>query len=331
MNPDDPRLGQHIRDLSAHFSSRTVPQDGGFDLVIVGFPWDEGVRRNGGRLGSKHGPEHFRARLSRMGAMVNVELGIDLGEIKVGDLGDVTTQPEQPSAHPSLEQAHDELTQRVAFAMSELGAVPFVIGGGNDQSYPNVLALLGRAGDASRVGAINVDAHFDVRPMKEGLHHSGSPFRRLLETGGFLGKNFVEFASQGSQCSAEHARFITQQHGGRILWLNQVQQKGAVQALREVLDNMPDNVFFSFDLDSVRASDAPGVSAPGSVGLSAQDALDMCFEAGRNPKVKLMDLSEYNPIIEGYNTGRLVANMFIYFAMGLVQRKRDAQTKPNAP
>ena len=28
-----------------------------------------------------------------------------------------------------------------------------------------------------KIGVINLDAHFDVRPLKEGKSHSGSPFR----------------------------------------------------------------------------------------------------------------------------------------------------------
>lgn len=40
-----------------------------------------------------------------------------------------------------LEAAHSALTDRVSTFLRQ-GSVPFVIGGGNDQSYPNVSALL---------------------------------------------------------------------------------------------------------------------------------------------------------------------------------------------
>lgn len=40
------------------------------------------------------------------------------------------------------------------------------------------------------------------------------------------------------------------------------------------------------------------------------------------PQVRLIDVSEYNPTVEEWRTGRLVANMFYYFAMGLVLRKQ---------
>jgi formiminoglutamase len=54
------------------------------------------------------------------------------------------------------------------------------MGGSNDQSYPNVRALL-EVFPKSQIGVINIDSHFDVRPLKEGLAHSGSPFRQMLE------------------------------------------------------------------------------------------------------------------------------------------------------
>ena len=106
------------------------------------------------------------------------------------------------------------------------GAIPFVVGGGNDQSYPNGSALLDHAkgyvcaqspplSPNSKVGIINIDAHLDVRPLKDGKTHSGSPFRQLLEDERFSGKNFVEFAAQGNQCSADHVAYIA--HKARSL------------------------------------------------------------------------------------------------------------------
>ena len=54
-----------------------------------------------------------------------------------------------------------------------------MIGGSNDQSYCNVQGLLSRYHDR-KIGVINLDSHFDVRPLKEGKAHSGSPFRLML-------------------------------------------------------------------------------------------------------------------------------------------------------
>jgi formiminoglutamase len=45
-----------------------------------------------------------------------------------------------------------------------------------------------------------------------------------------------------------------------------------------------------------------------------------CLVVGTS-QVALFDLSEYNPDIEDYRTGRLVANMFYYFCAGVARRK----------
>jgi formiminoglutamase len=55
----------------------------------------------------------------------------------------------------------------------------FSIGGSNDQSYQNIRALMELNPD-KKFGVINIDQHFDVRPLKDGKAHSGSPFRQML-------------------------------------------------------------------------------------------------------------------------------------------------------
>jgi len=274
------------------------------------------VRRNGGRVGAALGPAKFREFLQKVGTVKNPEFDIDLKNISLTDNGDVFDD------RFSLEQAHAALHATVLEIISK-GKIPFVIGGGNDQSFPNGLALLKHY--ENNVGIINIDAHLDVRPLKEGKTHSGSPFRQLLQSEEFkVGTNnsFAEFAAQGGQCSAVHADYVREQKGS-IYWLNKLQSgpDSVCAQFQQVVANLGERVFVSFDIDSIRSSDCPGVSAPAAVGISAQDALDICFAAGSNPKVKLFDLSEFNPRIEDYRTGRLVAFMFYYFALGLASRK----------
>jgi formiminoglutamase len=75
-----------------------------------------------------------------MGTLVNAEYNLDLRyeisflvnlqrTIAISDAGDI---PEGLS----LEDAHDALRRKVSEIISN-GGIPFVIGGGNDQSYPN--------------------------------------------------------------------------------------------------------------------------------------------------------------------------------------------------
>lgn len=224
------------------------------------------------------------------------------------------------SEEETLEESHQKLEKQVCEILKK-GGVPFVVGGGNDESYPNASALLSCY---KKVGVVNIDAHFDVRPLLEGGRaHSGSPFRQLLEDERFDGSQFAEFAAQGNQCSNQHAQYLHQKHA-QVLWLKDI-QPNAQNHFRELLNNLSaknEAVFVSFDLDSVRGADAPGVSCPGVRGLSAEEALQMCRDAGENPRVKLFDLSEFNPTVESDRTGRLVATMFYYFCLGFAQRKK---------
>ncbi|KAG2387053.1 hypothetical protein C9374_002088 [Naegleria lovaniensis] len=325
---DDVRIGELI------FNAAPIIQQDGLeyfisqyknekiDIAIIGFPFDEGVKRNGGRVGAKKGPESFRKMIRRAGTIINVEKSTDCSQLKIVDLGDVHLDDES-----NLEKAHELLEEFVHMALHQLqvGAV-FVLGGGNDQSYPNAKALLRHVGQFHSVGVVNLDAHLDVRDLKNGKHHSGSPFRRLLETPGFKGQHFVEYAAQGSQCSQVHANYVLDK-GGKIYWLSKdLEGSGAMNVFRQVIEKDFENtesIFVSFDLDSVSMAYVTGVSCPSPLGLSAQQALDICFYAGTQQKVKLFDLSEYNPTIEEYNTGKMVAAMFVHFCMGYSLRNKQ--------
>ena len=283
-------------------------------VAILGYPCDIGVERNNGRVGSKNGPDCIRKLFKKMGPVVNPELDIDLSIIHLEDYGDVKITD-------SLENNHVNLATDV-FKLCNDGFIGVVIGGGNDQSYPNAKGLMSslKSGD---IGVVNIDAHFDVRPLINGnLAHSGSPFRQLLEDDMFVkdGGKFVEFASQGSQCSAEHAEYI-QNKGGSIVWLSEIQKYGAKDSFLNVINNFRGRpIFVSFDIDSIRGADCPGVSCPAVIGLSAQDALDICFLAGKYSGTKLLDLSEFNPVIEEDRTARLVVNMIYHFLLGMAKR-----------
>ena len=54
--------------------------------------------------------------------------------MKIVDSGDIQEDLE-------LEDAHELLEKKISSIISNKG-IPFVIGGGNDQSYPNALGLL---------------------------------------------------------------------------------------------------------------------------------------------------------------------------------------------
>ena len=220
------------------------------------------------------------------------------------------------------------------------------------------------------VCVVNVDAHLDVRPtlMPGCRPTSGSPFFQLLSDPRFYEQRcvgapatnannantattnattattilpFVEFGCQGSQCSSEHAHFVSSR-GGHIVWLRsdlrppssvfscvsssfelQLSRLSSLRLSSSPSSAVTASLFVSFDLDVVAGRDAPGVSCSSSAGLTPDEAFDIARIAGRNKDVRLFDLSEYNPEIEEYRTGKLCAEIFYYFALGFAEKLKD--------
>ncbi|KAG9392810.1 Ureohydrolase [Carpediemonas membranifera] len=301
----------------ARLSSIITDGDDG-DIVLIGFPFDEGCTRNGGRPGAQGGPEAFRTMLKKTGPTIDPRTGTDISRLRITDAGDAT------SNDGTLESAHASL-ERMVRSVVEKGGIPFVIGGGNDQSFPNGRGFLqGRGEDMSRgFTVVNIDAHFDVRPLEDGKVHSGSPFRCLAECYEFKEAQgrLVEFAAQSWQCSAAHAEFI-RGVGGEIRWFDDI-HADPLSSFKDVVDTAQTHgdLFVSFDIDSIQSSDCPGVSCPAPTGLTAWDALRMCRIAGQTKCVRVVDMSEFNPAVESYRTSKLTAAMFYQFVLGVAERK----------
>jgi len=302
----DPRIGDLLKTCLESRSIENLTK-----VAILGYPCDEGVKRNNGRVGSKFGPTCLRKLLPKLGPLVNPEFKTDIRNIYLVDEGNVEITD-------TLEENHKQLTDSVNSLLTD-GFIGIIVGGGNDQSYCNARALM-QLPNQGNVGVVNIDAHLDARPLLEGnLAHSGSPFRQLLTDPTFNGV-FYEFAVQGNQCSADHAEFV-QQKGGNLIWLSAVKKNGALNEFTNVLNAFETrDTFVSFDIDSIRGADCPGVSCPAVIGLSSQEALDIAFAAGSHPHTKLLDLSEFNPTIEEDRTARLVSNIIYYFLMGVSSR-----------
>jgi formiminoglutamase len=95
-----------------------------------------------------------------------------------------------------------------------------------------------------------------------------------------------------------------------------------MEGILRSLEEEGDLVFFSFDIDSINSAYCPGVSAPSVVGgLTDEEALELCYLAGRYTCVRLMDCSEFNPAVEDQRTRRLLANMFFNFCRGIADRE----------
>ncbi len=294
QNPNDPRLADFV------FGKQVATPR----VAIVGFPVDEGVRRNGGRPGASAAPDKIRPFLYRMtpdarnfdASAAVLSSTMDVGNICRTD---------------SLEESQAALATVVEHLLAA-EVFPIIIGGGHETSFGH---FRGYRRHKKQPSIVNVDAHPDVRPSIDGKGHSGSPFRQAAESVPPM-SDYVVVGLNPASVSARHVQFLDERNF-RYLWIDELDSS----TMSDLLSGQDGPVMVTFDMDVVSQFEAPGVSAPTASGLGARDALSVAFEIGRRSSVSSMDLVEVNPFVdESDQTARLGAAMIWNVLSGFAHR-----------
>lgn len=294
---NDPRLGEIVRHTPDHYDKA--------DIVILGCPQDEGVRRNGGRIGAADAPLAIRKQFYKLTTMNIRKRIFDLGDVKLAN---------------TLEATHGTMTEIVKAVLRD-GKRLIVLGGGNDISYADGKAMSEVFGRDWWIG-VNIDAHLDVRLSEE--RNSGTPYRQLLDEELLLPKHFYEVGYQSHFTSPIYYDYI------RKLGVNRISLelvRSRAQADIELRENIRNtfighssslNTFFGFDMDVVRSADAPGTSAPSPLGLRAGEFIQLVKYAASLANTKLIEFSEVNPKFDQDDrTAKLVAIGMHRFCTGI--------------
>jgi formiminoglutamase len=294
--PDDPRVGRLL--------GRQIGPGDRPDVVIIGFPSDEGVRRNGGRAGAARGPAAIRSALYRLAPDARSPRFDELLS-RTRDVGDVEVSGDVETDQQCLGEA---LTSYI-----ELGCFCVVLGGGHETSYGH---FLGYVGARRKVEILNWDAHADVRDLVEGRAHSGSPFRQAMEDRSGTCRRYSVAGLQPQSVAREHVAYVERQ--GRAVWRDDVTPERIAQLYRA----MGGPALASFDLDAVNEAEAPGVSAPNAGGLSSDLWIEAAYQAGRSPAVSSADIVELNPAVDrDGQTARLAAVTVWWLLRGRSERR----------
>ena len=294
---NDPRMGEIVRQDEEGYDTA--------DIVIVGCPQDEGVRRNNGRVGAAEAPDAIRKQFYKL-TTYNVRR-------RVFDLGDVI-------ASGTLEDTHERLTAVVSQIIQD-GKRAIVLGGGNDISYADGRAMADVYGPEWWIG-VSVDSHLDVRIADE--RNSGTQYRQLLDGGHLRPDYFYEVAYQTHFCSPVYYRYIRELGVNRISLELLRSREEADLELKEgirqkfIAHSSSMNTFFGFDMDAVRAADAPGTSAPSPLGLRAGEFITLVKYAASLANTKIIEFTEVNPKFDVDNrTTKLVAIGMHRFCTGV--------------
>jgi formiminoglutamase len=287
-DPHDPRLGG----LTQKISSNEKQSEG---FIVVGYPDDEGIKINGGRVGAAHGPTSIRKIFYRMTPSLNGK------NPKIFDGGNLEISG-------SLEERHREATTVISnFLRQDLKVM--TLGGGHDYGFSDCEAFVeDTLRRKRRPFIVNFDAHLDVRPDDKG-ENSGTPFYQLLKK--YSDKmDFFEVGIQDWCNSREHLAWA-KERGAKIISLDDILSSGL--ALHEILQK---NVFQHFgrghdlaiSLDIDAFCPGPGASQIFPVGLDANDFLSAWKAIVAQFKPRLLGIYEVSPPLDlDDRTSRLAA------------------------
>ncbi|HLM60833.1 MAG TPA: formimidoylglutamase [Pyrinomonadaceae bacterium] len=285
---NDVRLGEIVSFLIEDYAAA--------EIVILGCPQDAGVARNKGRTGAALAPDAIRRQFYKL---------TDFGtNARIFDLGDTIIRE-------TLEETHEIHTKIVAGILRDDKKI-IVLGGGNDISYADGAAMAEIFG-AESWSALNIDAHFDVR--SDSPRNSGTPYRQLLDECLLNPNNFSEIAFQTQAASKIYFDFL-ENSGVNLISLDELRNSDLSVRIREILSRTDSQnpIFWGFDVDSVRASDAPGVSAPSPIGLTAEEFCALAKIAGNALNTRMIEFTEVNPNFDIDNrTAKLAAIAMHYF------------------
>ena len=267
-------------------------------IALIGFACDEGVRRNGGRVGAKDGPVAIRRTLANL-AWHQHQPVYDAGDVRCDD--------------GEMEGAQTRLAELVSHAIKG-GHRPLVLGGGHETAWGTFQGIVAAKPKAT-VGVINIDAHLDLRADEPG--NSGTPFNQIAKWCAANGRPFHYLCVGVAQTSNTVALYDRLAEFGGLYIPDTDCFPEDRPEVRDYMDSFVkkfEAIHLSLDLDVLPASVMPAVSAPAARGLTLAIVEAILSRLLKSEKVVAMDLVELNPRFDVEDHGVRVAARFAWQA-----------------
>ena len=242
-------------------------------------------------------PQLLRKALKRI-ARYDVETRREIAT-GIADHGDVAL------AGLTIEQATPLIRDAVA-ASAEAHALTLLAGGNNAVTRPAVLALA----EIAKVGLITLDAHFDMRDLDSGLSN-GNPVRALIEDG-LPGSNIAQVGlAPFANSRAMHEDALAA--GNLVITIGDVRANGIDRAIARALDHVGDceALVIDCDIDVIDRAQMPGAPGARAGGMTAQDFFAATRRLAADPRVRVIDLTEWDPPLDPSDLSALTAARWV--------------------
>lgn len=280
---------------------RTIDQFDSFELkstdqiAILGVLEDRGNKEN---MGAAMSPNVFRSYFYKLYKGIGFDNIIDLGNIKPGN---------------SLSDTYFAVTETVSQLMKN-GVIPIIIGGSKDLAYANFLAYEKLE---QTVNHTSIDSAFNIGDSSQEINSKNFLSKIVLHQPNYL-FNFSNIGYQSYFVSRNEINLIDS------LFFD-TYRLGMVRA--DIRENEPiirNADFVSFDISSIRQSEAPACAGATPNGLFGDEACQLARYAGMSDKLTSIGFYEVNPTLDFHGqTSHLLAQMIWYFMDGVFNRKQD--------
>ena len=243
-------------------------------------------------------PAELRKAMRRMGRY-NVETGREIAE-PVRDHGDVDL------FELGIAQAFEPIRDAVAKSVGK-HALTLLVGGNNAVTRPGVHGLgTGMNLALDKLGLITIDAHFDMRETTGGLSN-GNPVRALIEDG-LPGRNIAQIGlAPFANSKAMHDDALAA--GNLVISIGEVRQQGIMVAVDRALQHVVhcQAILVDCDIDVIDRSQFPAAPGARACGMEASDFFAAARRLAAEPRVRVIDLTEWDPLLDGTDLSALTA------------------------
>lgn len=308
FSPIDNSIFEDITDPSSFYKSINVfsekqPSFKGANIALVGILEDGGSESN---QGASYGADEIRKKLYR--------LKKGFGQYKIVDLGNLRKGINVSESQLRLKEVCSTLILN--------DVLPIIIGGTHDHTYGQYLAYENLD---KLVSLLNVDAFLDMDDDGAGDVNSKNHLSKiLLHEPNFL-FSLNQLAYQSYLIDNETLAVLER------LYFDAYRLGHLRQYLPDMEPVIRDADLMSFDITSIKSSDAPGNKNAQPFGLTGEEACQICWYAGLNEKMSSVGFYEYNPEIDDAQkkTAAVSATMIWYFIEGFYHRKDEQNFRGN--
>jgi len=307
FSPIDESIYEKITHNTSFYKSIKVygekmPDYKGAHIAFFGIKENRGTNSNSG---ASNGPDEIRKKLYQLKKGTGLYNIVDLGNLNPGI---------------DLDETYVRISE-VCRILLENNVLPILLGGTHDLDYGQ---YRGYEDMSKLVSLLNIDAFLDLDDNREASFSRQHIHKILLHEPNYL----------FSYTHLAHQMYLIDPLSVSILekLYFEAYRLGDIRSnMKEMEPAVRNADMISFDITSIRSSDAPGNANAQPFGLTGEEACQLCWYAGQSEKLSSIGFFEYNPEFDDAHkkTAAVISTMIWYFIEGFYHRKNERDFKSN--